>query len=156
MSKHGSGDRCATGGRRQRKSIILKEKLYVIRRYVITNIKLPQPMPWQFPNRPNGTIGIKSIKSSCKSGMRVMASKTTHISVPIMGKFERILVQWMKHKSQRAIPLSTMIIQAMVESFFDELNATDPDLKVPPFNVRAAWFKPFNHNVFCNLKLLIY
>jgi hypothetical protein len=34
MSKHGSSDRNASGGKRQRKSVILEEKLDVIKSYV--------------------------------------------------------------------------------------------------------------------------
>jgi hypothetical protein len=33
LSKHGSNDRSGTGGKKQRKTIIVEEKLDVIRRY---------------------------------------------------------------------------------------------------------------------------
>jgi hypothetical protein len=94
------------------------------------------------------------IKESCKSAMRMMASKITQIRVPIMEKLERMLARWIEHQHQRAIPLSTMIIQAKAKSLFDSLNAIEPDPKVPSFAGSAGWFEHFKGcHGFHNLKL---
>jgi hypothetical protein len=71
-----------------------------------------------------------------------------------MEKLERMLGQWIEHQHQRAIPLSTMIIQAKAKSLFDNLNAIEPDLKEPSFAGSAGWFERFKgHHGFHNLKL---
>jgi hypothetical protein len=65
-----------------------------------------------------------------------------------------MLARWIEHQHQRAIPLSTMIIQAKAKSLFDNLNATETDPKVPTFTGSAEWFELFKgHHGFHNLKL---
>jgi hypothetical protein len=53
------------------------------------------------------------------------------------------MAQWMEHKYQYSIPLSMMVIYPETETLFDEMNATDPDLKVPSFAASARWFLRF-------------
>jgi hypothetical protein len=84
----------------------------------------------------------------------MMASKITQIRAPVMEKLERMLALWFEHQHQRAIPLSTMIIQAKAKSLFDNLNAIEPDPKVPSFAGSAEWFELFKgHYGFHSLKL---
>jgi hypothetical protein len=57
-----------------------------------------------------------------------------------MEKLERMLAE---HQYQRAIPLSTTIIQANAKSLFENLNANEPDPKVQSFATSAGWFEGF-------------
>jgi hypothetical protein len=46
----------------------------------------------------------------------------------------------MEHKYQHTISLF-MVIYPVAKSLFNEVNATDPDMKVPSFAVSARWFE---------------
>jgi hypothetical protein len=46
-----------------------------------------------------------------------------------MEKLVRMLAQWIERENQRAVPLSTLIIQTKGKSLFDDLNVIDPDPK---------------------------
>jgi hypothetical protein len=94
------------------------------------------------------------IKESCKRATRMTASKITQIRAPIMEKLERMLAQWIEYQHERAIPLSTMIIQAKAKSLFDNPNAIEPDPKVPSFAGSTGWNESFKGcHEFHNLKL---
>jgi hypothetical protein len=56
----------------------------------------------------------------------------TQMRVLIMEKLEGKLTQWMGYKYQCTITLS-VVIQAKAKNLFDELNASEPDPKVPVF-----------------------
>jgi hypothetical protein len=71
-----------------------------------------------------------------------------------MEKLERMLAQWIEHKNQQAIPISTIIIQAKEKTLFENRNAVEPDPKVQSFAASAGWFERFKRrHEFHNLKL---
>jgi hypothetical protein len=52
------------------------------------------------------------------------------------------------------LSLPTVIVQSKAKSVFDNLNAVEPDLKVPSFVGSTGWFECFKqHHGFHNLKL---
>jgi hypothetical protein len=80
-------------------------------------------------------------------------AKITQIRAPILEKLERMLAQWIEHQNKRAIPLSTLIIQAKA-SLFHELNAVELDPKASSFFASAGGFERFKgRHCFHNLKL---
>jgi hypothetical protein len=93
LSKHASSDRGAAGGKRQRKSITLEEKLYVIIRYEHNKhtADIVNAMKISVTDLKNHRKRTDKIKESCKIAMRKMASMTTQIRMLIMMIFERIL-----------------------------------------------------------------
>jgi hypothetical protein len=65
-----------------------------------------------------------------------------------------MLPQWIEHRNQQAIPISTIIIQAKVKTLFENLNVVEPDPKVQSFAASAGWFERFKRrHGFHNLKL---
>jgi hypothetical protein len=80
------------------------------------------------------------IKEICKSAT-MTNSKITQIRASVMEKLERMLARWIQHQHQRAVPLSTMMIQAKEKTLFDNLNAIEPDPKVPSFVGSTGWFE---------------
>jgi predicted aconitase len=113
MNKYGSSDRSDAGGKKQRKTITLEDKLDVIRRYEHNERMVDMVNAMGIPKSTLRTIRKQAdkIKESCKDA-RMTASKITQIRAPIMEKLERMLAQWIEYQHQRAIPLSTMIIKA--------------------------------------------
>jgi transposase-like protein len=85
MRKCTSSYQIFTNGKKQRKSITPKEKLDVIKRYEcnICMVDIANAM-----GIPRSTLRIirkqaLEVKESCKSAMRIMASKITQIRAPI-------------------------------------------------------------------------
>jgi hypothetical protein len=96
----------------------------------------------------------EKIKENCNISMRMMANEITQIKAPIVEKLEKMLTQWIEHQHQRAIPLSTVIIQTKVKSLFENLNAIEPDLKGHLFAASSGWFEcSKEHHGFYNLNL---
>jgi hypothetical protein len=156
MSKRGSSDRIDTGGKKQRKTITLEEKFDAIRRYECNECMVDIVNAMGIPKSTLRTVRKQAdkTKQSCKSAMRMTATKITQIRALIMEKLERMLARWIEHEHQCAIPLSTMIIQAKAKSLFDNLNAIEFDPKVPSFDGSAGWFERFKGcHGFHNLKL---
>jgi predicted transcriptional regulator len=50
-----------------------------------------------------------TFKESLKRATKMTATKTTQFRAPTMEKLEMTPTQWMEHKYQHAIPLSTII-----------------------------------------------
>jgi transposase-like protein len=152
MSKRGSSDRSDTGGKKQRKTITLEEKLNMIKRYEHNEHAVDIVNAMGISESTLRTIRKQAdkVKESCKSATRMTASKITQIKASIMEKL-RTFSQWIEHQFQCAIPVSTMIIQAKAKTLFDNLNAIEPDPKVPSCAGSGGWFE--GHHGFHNLKL---
>jgi hypothetical protein len=113
MNKYRSNDKSATCGRKQRKSVTFEEKLDVMKRYERNEHTVDVANAMGILESTLRTIRkqAEKITESCKSSMRLLASKVTQIGMPIMEKLEKMLAQWIEHRHY-AIPVSTMIIQA--------------------------------------------
>jgi hypothetical protein len=136
MSKHWNSDRSAAEGKRQRECITLEKKLDMIEIYEcnestfdIANARIILELPLRTISKQ-----ADNIEGSCKSAVRMMTSKTTQIRVPIMEKLERMLAQWMEHKCQCCIPVSTIVVQVIL---FDKINDIETDSIVLLFAASA-------------------
>jgi hypothetical protein len=99
MSKCRSSDKSVTSGKKQRKSITTKEKLDVIKGYECNECTADIANPMGIPKSTSKTTRkqAEKIKESCKSALRMTASKITQIRAPIMEKMERMLTKWTEH-----------------------------------------------------------
>jgi hypothetical protein len=145
LEKRKNSDRRAAHGKKQRKSLTLEETLDVIKRYERNErtVDIVRVTGISESTLRTTMIQAEKIKESCKSAMRMTASKITQIRPPIMEKLGRMLAQWIEHQNQQAIPISTIIIQAKAKTLFENLNAVEPDPKVQSFAASARWFERF-------------
>jgi glucosamine 6-phosphate synthetase-like amidotransferase/phosphosugar isomerase protein len=95
MNKHRSSDKSAISGKKQRKSITLEGKLDVTKRYEHNKCKVDIANAMGIPKLTLRTIRkqAEKLKKSCKSAMRITASKIKQIRTLIVEKFERMLLQ---------------------------------------------------------------
>jgi hypothetical protein len=88
ISKRGSSDRSDNGGKKQRKTITIEEKLHVIRGYERNERSVDIVNATGIPESTLRTIRKQADKNkeSCKSATRMTASKITQIRTPIIEK----------------------------------------------------------------------
>jgi hypothetical protein len=70
----------------------------------------------------------------------MIANKSTQIKAPIMENWEGCQLIELSINTNVPFPPSTMITQAKVKCFLENLNVIEPDLKRQPFAANAGWF----------------
>jgi hypothetical protein len=105
----------------------LEEKLGVCKRIECNENTVDIAIAMGIPESTSRTVREQDekIKESCKSAVRMTASKVTQVRVLIVEELEGVLAQWIEHQRQCASPLSTMIIQAkQLPEFFKHIDTT--------------------------------
>lgn len=142
-----SGDKI-TGGEFKRRSITLKEKLEVIKRFERNERTCDIVRATGIKESTLRTIrdNAERIKASVIAGASLSASKSVRMRSKIIEKMEKILTVWLKKQTKKQPEISFSVIKKKALSTYETLkkNSDNPSA-IPDFTASSGWFAGFKN-----------